>query len=56
MKVTYRNQDAFELLGNHIGCLLVHGFTGSPGEMFPLGQFLIKRIYRDGCSFTRSRN
>ncbi|NMA02321.1 MAG: alpha/beta fold hydrolase [Clostridia bacterium] len=45
MKVTYRNQDAFELLGNHIGCLLVHGFTGSPGEMFPLGQFLNQKGY-----------
>lgn len=45
MKIAYRKQDAFELLGNHIGCLLVHGFTGSPGEMFPLGQFLHQKGY-----------
>lgn len=45
MKITYRNQDVFEFPGNQIGCLLVHGFTGSPGEMFPLGQFLHKKGY-----------
>ncbi|MCI0512022.1 alpha/beta fold hydrolase, partial [candidate division KSB1 bacterium] len=37
------NQQAiFELRGD-IGCLLLHGFTGSPDEMQELGQFLTAR-------------
>lgn len=30
----------FVLHGGPIGCLLLHGFTGSPAEMRPLGEFL----------------
>lgn len=26
--------------GNQVGCLLVHGFTGTPAEMRPLGEYL----------------
>lgn len=32
--------DSFELGTEGPGCLLIHGFTGSPQEMKPLGQFL----------------
>lgn len=35
----------FYFTGNQIVCLLVHGFTGSPGEMLPLGQYLNKCGY-----------
>ena len=31
--------------GNHIGCLLVHGFTGSPPELRPLGEYLANQGY-----------
>ena len=30
----------FEFKGGALGCLLLHGFTGSPPEMRPLGEFL----------------
>jgi carboxylesterase len=33
----------FELQGGDIGVLLIHGFTGSPAEMRPLGQYLNDR-------------
>jgi len=32
--------EPFFLPGNEIGCLLVHGFTDSPKEMRPLGEYL----------------
>ena len=32
--------EAFEFEGGPIGALLVHGFTGSPASMRPLGEFL----------------
>lgn len=32
--------DSFEIGDGSEGCLLIHGFTGSPKEMKPLGQFL----------------
>src|SRR5437867_4161013 len=36
--------DAFSLPGSRpLGCLLVHGFTGTPAEMRPLGEALAKR-------------
>lgn len=37
---------SFSFSGNSIGCLLIHGFTGSPGEMLPLG------LYLEKCGFT----
>lgn len=35
-----RGAEPFFLPGNRHGVLLVHGFTGSPSEMRPLGEFL----------------
>lgn len=32
--------DAFEIPGEKIGCLLIHGFTGAPSELKPLGEYL----------------
>jgi carboxylesterase len=34
------NAEPFRCPGNHIGCLLIHGFTGTPYEMRALGNFL----------------
>lgn len=31
---------AFSFAGGPVGCLLIHGFTGSPAEMRPLGEYL----------------
>lgn len=33
----------FFLPGGPVGCLLIHGFTGSPPEMRPMGQYLAER-------------
>lgn len=33
----------FELPGGSTGCLLIHGFTGSPVEMRPMGDYLAAR-------------
>ena len=35
-----KNAEPFYFPGNETGCLLIHGFTGAPAEMHPLGQFL----------------
>ncbi|HHX97191.1 MAG TPA: alpha/beta fold hydrolase [Clostridia bacterium] len=36
----------FEYMGNSAkGCLLIHGFSGSPADMRPLGNYLKKRGY-----------
>ncbi|MBN1401385.1 MAG: alpha/beta fold hydrolase, partial [Anaerolineae bacterium] len=35
--------EAFFLRGGDVGCLLLHGFTGSPPEMRPLGDYLHAR-------------
>jgi len=32
--------EPFHFRGNQVGCLLIHGFTGTPQEMRRLGQFL----------------
>ncbi len=34
------NAEPFFFPGNNIGCLLIHGFTGAPAEMLPLGEYL----------------
>jgi len=34
---------AFFLTGGPVGCLLLHGFTGSPPEMRPVGEYLNRR-------------
>ncbi len=33
----------FYFEGNEIGALLIHGFTGSPVEMYPMGEYLAGR-------------
>jgi len=35
--------EPFFFQGNRIGCLLVHGFTGTPKEMLPLGEYLAQK-------------
>jgi carboxylesterase len=35
----------FRFDGGEIGCLLLHGFTGTPSEMRPIGEALAKRGY-----------
>lgn len=35
----------FDLVGNEIQCLLIHGFTASPSEMKPLGEYLHQEGY-----------
>lgn len=37
--------EPFLLSGGRIGCLLVHGFTGTPAEMRPLGTYLNQQGY-----------
>ena len=41
-----KKTEPFYFPGNETGCLLIHGFTGTPMEMRPLGEFLAKK----GCS------
>jgi carboxylesterase len=40
MKVILPNGEPFFFRGNNIGCLLIHGFTGTPKEMYLLGEHL----------------
>src|SRR5262249_53931839 len=35
----------FRFDGGGVGCLLLHGFTGTPSEMLPIGEALAKRGY-----------
>ncbi len=35
----------FRFDGGEVGCLLLHGFTGTPFEMLPIGEALAKRGY-----------
>jgi carboxylesterase len=37
--------EPFFFPGNRTGCLLIHGFTGTPFEMRELGQYLAKKGY-----------
>ena len=37
--------EPFYFPGNHVGCLLIHGFTGTPFEMRELGERLASRSY-----------
>lgn len=39
------NAEPFFYPGNHVGCLLIHGFTGTPYEMRELGQRLAAQGY-----------
>ncbi|MFD1397401.1 alpha/beta hydrolase [Kroppenstedtia eburnea] len=45
MKMKRRSPDPFFYQGGETGILLVHGFTGTPSEMRPLGQFLKEKGY-----------
>ena len=40
-----KTTEPFFYPGNETGCLLIHGFTGSPAEMRPLGEFLAGKGY-----------
>ena len=37
--------EPFFFPGNEIGCLLIHGFTGTPKEMLPVGEYLAEKGY-----------
>lgn len=37
--------DPFDYPGNDIGVLLIHGFTGSPSEVRPMGKYLAQQGY-----------
>jgi len=41
----HKNAEPFFFMGGETGCLLIHGFTGSPSELRPLGQFLAEQGY-----------
>ena len=45
LPVLISSAEPFFLSGNEIGCLLVHGFTDSPKEMRPLGEYLNQQGY-----------
>ncbi|RKD29122.1 alpha/beta hydrolase [Thermohalobacter berrensis] len=45
MNYLHENAKPFYFKGNNIGCLLIHGFTGSPSEMRLLGEYLNKKGY-----------
>ncbi|MEG3070036.1 MAG: hypothetical protein RQM92_03610 [Candidatus Syntrophopropionicum ammoniitolerans] len=34
----------FHFPGSSVGCLLIHGFCGTPGEMIPLGRYLHDQV------------
>jgi len=40
-----KTTEPFFFPGNETGCLLIHGFTGAPTEMRPLGDYLAERGY-----------
>jgi len=40
-----KGAESFFIEGNHIGCVLIHGFSGSPSEMRLLGGFLGEKGY-----------
>lgn len=40
-----KSAEPFYFPGSRTGCLLIHGFTGAPTEMRPLGEFLADRGY-----------
>lgn len=38
-----KGAESFYFPGNHIGCLMIHGFTGTPKELLWMGDFLHKQ-------------
>lgn len=50
MIIIKKNPNPFEYHSNgKVAVLLIHGFTGSPTEMAPLGEFLYKKGYSVYC-------
>ncbi|PTX59601.1 carboxylesterase [Melghirimyces profundicolus] len=45
MKIKRRSPDPFFYQGGETGILLIHGFTGTPSELRPMGQYLKERGY-----------
>ncbi|OYD08177.1 alpha/beta hydrolase [Paludifilum halophilum] len=45
MKIKRRSPDPFFYSGGETGILLIHGFTGTPSEMRPMGNYLKRRGY-----------
>jgi len=45
MKIVRRSPDPFFYEGGEIGVLLIHGFTGTPSELRPMGEYLKERGY-----------
>ncbi|MGA9174874.1 MAG: alpha/beta fold hydrolase [Thermoactinomyces sp.] len=43
MKIVQRTPDPFFYSGGKVGILLIHGFTGSPSELRPMGHYLKER-------------
>lgn len=41
--------ESFSYNGGDVCCLLLHGYTGSPSEMRPLGEFLAQHGYAVSC-------
>ncbi|MBC7233624.1 MAG: alpha/beta fold hydrolase [Chloroflexi bacterium] len=39
----------FSFPGGQVGCLLIHGFTGAPPEMRPMGEYLAQRGVTVSC-------
>ena len=44
-KILKPNSGSFLKPGGRIGCLLLHGFTGSPSSMKPVGEHLSAQGY-----------
>lgn len=45
MKIRRRPPDPFFYQGSETGILLIHGFTGTPSELRPMGRYLEKQGY-----------
>ncbi|MFC4548022.1 alpha/beta hydrolase [Paenactinomyces guangxiensis] len=45
MNISKRSPEPFFYSGGNTGILLIHGFTGTPSEMRPMGQYLKDRGY-----------
>ncbi len=45
MNIVKRSPDPFYYSGGKTGILLIHGFTGTPSELRPMGQYFMERGY-----------
>lgn len=41
--------ESFEFRRGPVGCLIIHGFTGTPPELLPLGEYLAERDITNRC-------